>query len=504
MSKSKKQFEELRQHVAQTNLLTATKALLEWDQQTKLPPSGNDFRSEQITHFAGEIHRHQTDERLGDLLEQLSDTDLATDAHSDTGATIVEMRREFDRRVKLPTSLVTEIARETSRGQQIWVQARKANDFSSFAPTLKRIFELKKQEAEAIGYEDCPYDALLDEYEPGAKTGEVASVLEALRKELVPLVADIAESRAEISTDILHRHFPRQAQTEFAKATTAEIGFDYQRGRLDETHHPFCTELGPHDCRITTRYDENFFNSAFFGTLHEAGHGMYDQGLRPDFYGLPPGRFCSLGIHESQSRLWENLVGRRLSFWQHFFAKAQEAFPAALQDVALMDFYRAINKVEPGLIRVEADEATYNLHIILRFQLEQDVINGDLDTDDLPAAWNEKYEQYLGITPPNEADGVLQDIHWSSGAIGYFATYSLGNLFASQLFQSAENELGNLDVMFRSGDFFPLRQWLNRNVHELGMCFSSSELGQKVTGSPLSHEDLIAQLRQKLAPIYGL
>ncbi len=458
MNKARKLFDELREHVAETNLIVATKALLEWDQQTKLPAAAHKFRCEQITHFASEVHRRQTDPRLGDLLEQLSQTELAAEPHSDTGATIREMQREFNKHVKLPPSLVKELARTTSRGQQVWVQARKTDDFSLFAPILKKIFELKRQEAEAIGYDDCPYDALLDEYEPRARTAEVAKVLESLRVELVPLVSEIANSQAEISTEILHRHYPRQAQAEFAKAATAEIGFDYQRGRLDETHHPFCTELGPHDCRINTRYDETFFNPAFFGTLHEAGHGMYDQGLRAEFYGLPPGRYCSLGIHESQSRLWENLVGRRLSFWQHFYASAQEYFPAALQEVALTDFYRAINKVEPGLIRVEADEATYNLHIILRFQLEQEVINGDLDTDDLPAAWNENYEQYLGITPLNDADGVLQDIHWSSGAIGYFPTYALGNLFASQLFECAENELGNLDLMFRSGDFLPLPQ----------------------------------------------
>jgi carboxypeptidase Taq len=504
MSKSQKLFDELREHVAKTSLVVATKALLEWDQQTKLPDSASEFRSDQITHFAGEVHRRQSDVRLGELLEQLSETDLAGDPHSDTGATIREMKREFDKQVKLPASLVTELARTTSRGQQIWVQARKTDDFALFAPTLKKIFELKRQEAEAIGYEDCPYDALLDEFEPRAKTRQVAKVLESLRQELVPLVSEIAASRAEISSGILHRHFPRQAQEEFAKFTTAAVGFDYQRGRLDETHHPFCTELGPYDCRLTTRFDENFFSPAFFGTLHEAGHGMYEQGLRAEYYGLPPGRYCSLGIHESQSRLWENLVGRRLSFWQHFYAEAQDFFPAALQEVALCDFYRAVNTVEPGLIRVEADEATYNLHIILRFQLEQEVINGELDTDDLPAAWNEKYEQYLGITPTNDADGVLQDIHWSSGSVGYFPTYSLGTLFASQLFQCAENELGNLDIMFRSGEFRPLLEWLNRNVHEPGMCYSSSELGKKVTGSPLSHEDLIAQLRQKLVPIYGL
>ena len=504
MSNSEKLFAELCDHARKTSIVVATQALLEWDQQTKLPAQGAEFRSQQITHFAGEIHRLKTDPRLGDLLGQLAESELAADPHSDTGATIREMKREYDKRVKLPEKLVEELAGTTSRGQQTWVQSRKADDFKSFAPTLKKIFELKREEAEAVGYEDCPYDALLDDYEPGAKTKEVTAVFEALRIDLVPLVAEIANSKAKVPTDILRRKYPVDRQEAFAKSTTAKIGFDYQSGRLDTTHHPFCTELGPDDCRITTRFDENFFNSAFFGTLHEAGHGMYEQGLRSDFYGLPPGKFCSLGVHESQSRLWENLVGRRLSFWQHFYADGQDHFPDALNDVALKDFYAAINSVQPSLIRVEADEATYNLHIIIRFELEQELINGDLDVDDLPAAWNKKYQDYLGINPPNDADGVLQDIHWSAGLIGYFPTYSLGTVFASQLFVAAEAELGEMDLMFRMGEFEPLLKWLNTNVHQQGMCYLPNELGEKATGTPLSHTELISQLRAKLAPIYGL
>ena len=504
MAKAQKLFEELRQHANQTNILTATRALLDWDQQTMLPEMASEFRSQQAIWFAGEIHRRKTSPQLGDLLGELSQSDLAVDPNSDTGATIREMKRDYDKQSKLPLKLVEELAGTTSRGQQIWIKARKADDFPKFAPVLKQIIHLKRQEAEALGYDDCPYDALLDEYEPQAKTKEVAEVLEALRKDLVPLVSEIADSRVEIPTEILRRKFPRLAQEAFVRKTSAYLGFDYQRGRLDTAHHPFCTEVGPHDCRMTTRFDENYFNCAFFGTLHEAGHGMYEQGLRSEFYGLPPGKYCSLGIHESQSRLWENLVGRRLSFWQHFYAIAQEKFPTALHDTALTDFYRAINQVKPSLIRVEADEATYNLHIIIRFQLEQELINGELEIDDLPTAWNERYQEFLGLTPPNDADGVLQDIHWSAGLIGYFSTYSLGNLHASQMFKTAEAELGDMDLMFRMGEFEPLLTWLNQNVHQHGMCYSSKELGEKVTGSPLSHAPLIAQLRQKLAPIYGL
>jgi carboxypeptidase Taq len=269
------------------------------------------------------------------------------------------------------------------------------------------------------------------------------------------------------------------------------------------TAHPFCTSLGPHDCRITTRFDEHFFPTALFGILHEAGHGIYDQGLRTDWHGLPPGEAISLGIHESQSRLWENLVARSRPFWQHFYPAAQAKFPA-LADVALDDFYFAINHVEPSLIRVEADEATYNLHILIRFELEQALLADDLSVADLPAAWNEKYHEYLGITPTGDADGVLQDIHWAAGLVGYFPTYSLGNLYASQFFAAADAELGGLGPQFAAGEFGALRHWLGEKIHAVGQRFTAAELIERVSGKPLSHRPLIEHLRSKLAPLYGL
>lgn len=503
MSNSEALYKELCQHVRETSYLESTAALLEWDQQTKLPTKANGYRSEQLTFLAGEIHKRRTDPRLGDMIGELIESPIGKDANSDSGVTIRELKREYEKRVKLPSSLVESLAQAASVGQTMWVKARKANDFRSFAPQLKKIFELKQEQADALGWSECRYDALLDEYEPGAKTSEVAGVLDALRADLVPLVAEVKASGINVPVDILSRKFPVDAQEKFGREASAKIGFEYERGRIDVTHHPFCCETGPNDCRITTRYDEDFFNSAFFGTLHEAGHGIYEQGLRSDQYGLPTGKYCSLGIHESQSRLWENLVGRSLSFWQYFFPRAQIHFPESLGDVALNDFYRAINHVAPSLIRVEADEATYNLHIIIRFQLEQAMINGDLDVNDLPTAWNEKYQEYLGIIPPNDADGVLQDVHWSAGLVGYFPTYSLGNLYASQFYAAAEKELGDLNSMFREGVFEPLKSWLNKQVHVKGKSLSGPALGLEVTGQPLSHDLLISQLRQKLAPIYG-
>ncbi len=497
-------YDKLCAYTRETAILNSIEALLGWDERTKMPPAAGEHRAEQIQYLAGAIHRRQTDPQVGEWLAELTDSDLAADRHSDGGTTIRQLKREYDKQRKLPQSLVEELAKQSVLGQQEWVEARKNNDFKSFAPRLTRIVELKKQQAEAYGYDDCPYDALLDDYEPGEKTANVTKVLAALREDLVPLVAAIKDSGRAPKVDLLTRMYPAKAQEQFGTAAARKIGFDFNRGRLDVTAHPFCTGIGPHDCRITTRYDEHHFPGAFFGILHEAGHGMYEQGLRSDQFGLPTGQAVSLGIHESQSRMWENSVGRSRAFWQHFFKPAQQAFPETLGDVNLDDFYFAINDVRPSLIRVEADEATYNLHIIIRFELEQSLVNGDVTVDELPGAWNEKYQQYLDIQPPNDADGVLQDVHWSAALMGYFPTYSLGNLYAGQLFRQAGEDLGDLDEEFARGEFKPLLDWLRKNIHEPGQCYPASELVEKVTGRPLSHEDLIQQLRDKLSPLYGL
>ncbi len=497
-------FDELCRLARENSYLTSTMALLEWDQQTKLPKRGGGHRADQITFLAGEIHRRETHPRIGELVNELATSGLAEDAHSDTGATILELKRAYDKKIKLPERLVQELARASSTGQQVWVEARKENNFLKFAPHLDEMIALKQEQADALGFDECRYDALLDEYEPRARTSEVATVLNALKDKLVPLVAEIADSPRQVQAEVIHRNFPQAAQRKLGVQAASKIGFDFERGRLDITHHPFCTEIGPHDVRITTRYDESFFSPAFFGTLHEAGHGIYEQGLRSEFYGLPPGQYCSLGIHESQSRLWENLVGRSRGFWTHFYPQAQHLFSDSLGNVSQDAFVAAINQVSPSLIRIEADAATYDLHIIIRFQLEQAMIDGQLKTNDLPSAWNEKYEKFLGIRPDSDANGVLQDIHWSAGLIGYFATYSLGNLYAGQLFEQASQELGDLDAMFQHGEFEPLRKWLNRNVHAPGRCYSSRELAKKVTGKELSQHALIEQLREKLATIYSL
>ena len=497
-------FEQLCQFARETALLESVEELLGWDERTMLPPRAGAYRAEQITYLAGVIHRRRTDAQVGRWLEQLADESSTADPHSDRGATIRHIRREYEKKCKLPQSLVEELTRAAVLGQQAWTEAREKDDFQAFRPFLEKTIELKRQEADALGFADEPYDALLDDYEPLARTADVAKVLDALRQELAPLLAAIVSSGRQPDRDILRRHYPTAAQRELGERGAATIGFDFDRGRLDVTHHPFCASVGPHDCRITTRFDEHRFSAAFFGILHEAGHGIYDQGLRSEHFGLPPGTYVSLGIHESQSRMWENMVGRSIAFWRYLYPDAKKLFPDVLADITLDDFYHAINEVRPSLIRVEADEATYNLHIIIRFELERALLGGDLAVGDLPGAWREKYREYLNIEPLNNADGVLQDIHWSAGLIGYFPTYTLGNLYAAQFFERADAELGGLDHQFAKGEFQPLRQWLRENIHRHGQCYTAMELAEEVTGKPLSHQPLMNYLKCKLKPLYGI
>ena len=504
MNKLHDTFQKLCAHARNTKKLSTTQALLEWDQQTLMPPGGGEYRAEQVSFLAGLVHQRNTDPLVGQWLSELVDSELSRDRTSAAGASVFHWNRQYQKQTRLPQSLVEELARACSLGQLAWIEARRDNSFKKFQPHLTRIFELKRQQADAIGFEDCRYDALLDDYEPLAKTREVTEVLNLLRKDLVPLVQQLTASKKKPATEFLRRRFPSDRQELLGKATAAAIGFDFSCGRLDTTKHPFCTEVGPNDCRITTRYDELFFPSAFFGVLHEAGHGLYEQGLPNEEYGLASGDYCSLGIHESQSRMWENLVGRSRGFWQHFFPIVQAASPETLGDVGLDQFYAAINQVCPSLIRVEADEATYNMHIIIRFELEQAVLDDRLQVADLPAAWNEAYERDIGIRPPKDSDGVLQDIHWSAGLIGYFPTYSLGNIFASQLFEQAGKDLGDLPTAFARGDFQPLRDWLRQKIHNLGNRYSSRDLMTRITGQPIDSRPLITHLRSKLFPIYGI
>lgn len=502
--KARSTYDRLCTHAREVAILSSTQSLLGWDERTKLPPAGGEYRAEQMSYLAGLIHKMQTAPEVGEWLTELAGSELVADASSDTAADIVNLKRDYDRKAKLPQALVEELAKLSVLGQQLWVEARKENDYGRFRPLLERTIELKRQEAAAIGFDDQPYDALLDEFEPGAKTADVAKALAGLRDQLVPLVAAIGASARKPNVAALKGHYPVAKQEEFGHRCATAIGFNFQQGRLDTTNHPFCSTMGPCDVRLTTRYDEESLAGSLFSTLHEAGHGIYEQGLREERYGLPTGEAVSLGIHESQSRMWENLVARSHAFWEYFYPIAQQTFGEALGKVSLDDFYFAINDVRPSLIRTESDEVTYNLHILIRFELELALINDELTVADLPEAWHAKYREYLGIQSPTDSDGVLQDVHWSSGAFGYFPTYSLGNLYAAQFFEQAEKDLGNLHEMLGRGEFQPLREWLRTNIHAQGRKCPAAELGRRITGSPLSHDALIRHLRTKFGPLYDL
>lgn len=505
MPRTQDLYDELINELRQTAVLGSCGSLLGWDEQTYMPPGGSEHRADQLSLLAGLVHDRQTSPRIGELLSELEGSGELGQADSPMAVNVRETRRSYDRATKLPRRLVEDLSRAVTLGQRAWVEARKQSDFSHFQPWLEKIVSLKREEAEAIGYGDgVPYDALLDDYEPGAKTADIRAVFQPLRDELVKLVSAVHDSPRQPNTSLLTRRYPVEVQREFATRAARQIGFNFDEGRLDETAHPFCSGIGPGDCRLTTRYDEHHFPGAFFGVLHEAGHGIYEQGLDKDAFGTPMGETVSLGIHESQSRMWENLVGRSRAFWEHFYAPAQKAFPEALHDVAAEDFYRAINDVRPSFIRVEADEVTYNLHIMLRFELEQPLLTGDLQPADVPGVWNETFTRYFGLTPPDDAQGCLQDIHWSAGLIGYFPTYALGNLYAAQIFEAAQEALDDLDGQIARGEFEPLRTWLNETIHRRGKQYRPQRLVQVVTGQPLSADPLLRHLRGKFGELFEL
>jgi carboxypeptidase Taq len=490
-------YQELIQRFKEFRLLDSIGAIASWDQHTYMPPGGADHRAEQMAYLAKLGHAKLTSPRIGELLGQLESSPMVKTPDTVEAVNVREIRRTYDRATKMPAKLVEEIARTVSQAQNVWAEARRKSDFPTFAPWLDKIVALKREEAKAVGYKDSPYDALLDEYEPGATAAEITRVFAELRAELVPLVAAVTAREKKPRKDILTREYAVDRQHIFGQAAAAAIGFDFQAGRLDTTVHPFCSGIGPGDCRLTTRYHPRELNQGLFGILHEAGHGIYEQGLDPANFGTPMGSAVSLGIHESQSRLWENQVGRSRPFWEHFLPRLKQTFPGTLDDVSLDDFVASANNVEKSFIRVEADEATYNMHIILRFEMEQVLISGDLKPSDVPTAWNEKFKAMLDLTPPDDAHGCLQDIHWSMGGLGYFPTYTLGNLYAAQFMQQARKDLGDLDGDFRRGEFSRLKGWLNEKIHRHGQRYRPGDLCRRVTGQPLSHQPLIAYLRQK-------
>ncbi|MEL6109844.1 MAG: carboxypeptidase M32 [Planctomycetota bacterium] len=479
---------------------------LEWDERTQMPRAAGEFRATQVAELRSAAHRLRTSTEYGDQLAELDSNDNQSERHSDHSAIVRCLHRDWQRDCKLPTEFVAELSVATSRGQQLWEQAREEDSFAVFRDALDTVIQLKREAGARMseGTDRTNYEALLDEYEPDASIADLNPVFSDLKSRLTELIKRIGDAPRRPNVDLLRREFPVDDQRAFSEFAAEAVGFDFQRGRLDETVHPFCTTLGPNDCRILTRYDAHWFPTSFYGTLHEAGHGLYEQGLRSDQFGLPSGSYTSLGIHESQSRLWENQVGRSRAFWTWLYPEAVRRVPSLFDGVSIDELYFAINNIEPSLIRVEADEATYNLHILIRFELEQALIDGALTVDDLPQAWDDEYERCLGIRASSPKQGVLQDVHWSCGLIGYFPTYTLGNLAAAQLFAAAEQQLGDLATSFEKGEFSGLLEWLRDNVHRHGRNYSGAELVQNATGASLSADSLMQYLEAKLAPLYGI
>jgi len=469
-----------------------------------MPPGGAEARARHLGVMSKFAHELATSEETFQLF-QAAKPEVANAPYDSDDASLYRVGwHELEKVRKLPTDLVEELTRTTTLAHSIWADARAKNDFKAFAPILEKIIGLKQRQAECIGYTDHIYDALLDDFEPGLKTADVDSTFAELRKELVPLVAAIRAKLDAVDDSIMHLDYDEGKQREFAELVVKKFGYDFHRGRQDRAVHPFATSFSRDDVRITTRYERNFINVAMFGTFHEAGHGIYEQGFAANLEGNLLCNASSLGVHESQSRLWENLIGRSRGFWKHFFPILQTYFPDQLGKVELEHFYKAINRVNPQQVRVEADEATYNLHIMLRFELEKDLLSGTLKVSDLPEAWNAKSKDYLGYVPPTDSLGVLQDVHWSAGLIGYFPTYSLGNLLSVQLLEKAIAAHPSIPAEIEQGEFGNLLSWLRQHVHEVGRKYQPKELVLRATGEPLQSRSYMHYLKTKFSEIYEL
>ena len=506
MSSAPNPYEALLARLRDLGRLQQIEALLDWDQETYMPTRGVDVRAEQSALISGLAHDQLVASETGDLLAAAEAQGTVGDDPDAARATnLREFRRVYDRQVKLPTELVKQISATGARAKSAWAQARQDNDYPRFAPFLAKLIELKREVAQRVGAAGEPYDALMDEFEPGATVAVIEPIFAELRPRTVELLQRLQSAPRQPDPGLLTRNYPVDAQRALSLALAAELGFDFDAGRVDVSTHPFTTTIGgPTDVRFTTRYHDDFFPAGIFGTMHETGHALYEQGLPAEHVATPRGSHVSLGIHESQSRLWENQVGRGRPFWECVYPRVRQAFPAALGDVELDAFYAAINCVQPSFIRVEADELTYNLHIVLRFEIERALFTGRLEVADVPAAWNEQFQQLLGLTPPSDAQGCLQDVHWAMGIFGYFPTYALGNLYAAQFFARARQDLPQLDDHIRSGEHGPLLAWLRERIHQHGQRYRAHELVERVTGEPLSLEPFMNYVTEKFSAVYGV
>ncbi len=497
-------YSELKTRMQEIWDLSKTQAVLSWDRQTKMPPKGAVARTRQTSTLSRIIHERITSLEVGQLLEDLTPWLAELDFDSNEAALIRLAQREYRQRTAVPTELVIAQAKAGGEANVAWMKARAENDFDSFVPHLERMFDLAKQYAACFPEAKHPYDALLDQYEPGMTVEMVSRIFDEVKGPQSELIAAINASGVTLDDSLLHQNYPQAKQLDAALEAVQILGYDLERGRLDLTTHPFATSFSVDDVRITTRVNENFLNACLFASMHESGHALYELGVSSQLDGLPLARGTSSGVHESQSRLFENLIGRSQTFSSYLFPILQQHFPAQLGNADVEEYYQAINNVTPSFIRVEADEVSYNLHIILRFEIELGVLNGDIPIKDLPEAWREKFKTYLGVVPPDDTQGVLQDVHWSWGLIGHFTSYAMGNIIASQWWHQMAQDIPNQDELMAEGNITPIRAWLVENVHQYGKKYLPAELIQRVTGGPINTGPYLAYLQSKYQALYQL
>ncbi len=495
-------YDALMVRMRELDVIGQIGGLLGWDQEVMMPPKGAPLRAEQLAWLSTESHKRMTDPEVGKL--------LAAAESEDDGGEIEQgnlriIRDSYDKATKKPTTFVEEFARHRSKSIVTWTEAREKNDFSIFRDDLAKMIEMSRELAGYLGYEDNPYDALLDLYESGLTVAKVDPLFAGLRESSVPLIKAVGELDDKPDCSWVHAHpWPKESQEALSQAISEAIGFDFKAGRRDESTHPFCGGSNPDDVRWTTRYDEKEPYGAIYGTMHETGHALYEQGRPRDLDFQPVGEADGLGVHESQSRLWENQVGRSLEFCEWSFPLWQKHFPANFEGVTPEMLWQAVNQVEPSLIRVEADEATYNLHVMIRYEVEKLLLNGELEVDDLPDAWDDMYEEFLGVRSPTRSEGVLQDVHWSMGAFGYFPTYTLGNLYSAQLLEAAKRDIGDVESQIRNGDFTPLLEWMRTHVHARGSILEPADLMEEATGEQPKPDAFVSYLADKIGALYGV
>lgn len=497
---SKELYEEYKTITQKAADINYASAVLGWDQEVYMPPKGFPYRGRQLATLASLAHEMLTSDSYGNLLEELTVRNDLSESEQDN---IRLSNEDYHKSKKLPSAFVTQLTQQFSASYDAWIRSRKENDFQVYARELGNMIALKLQQADYYGYDENPYDALLDEYEKGATVSMLESIFNQVKEQLPPFLEAI-KNAMQVDDSFLIRNYDKDSQWEFSIDVLKNIGYDFDAGRQDLSEHPFTTSFAPEDVRVTTRVSENDFASLLWSSIHEGGHALYEQGLPTEQYGLPLGEAASLAVHESQSRLWENCVGRGKHYWQYFYPQLQERFSEQLKNVSLDDFYKGINKVYPSLIRTESDELTYHFHVLIRYEIEKALLNKELQPADLATAWNSMYKKYLGVTPPDDKQGVLQDVHWAHGSFGYFPTYSLGSFYAAQYYQHAKKEIAGLEEQLQKGECKELLGWLKKNIHVYGRKYRSEELCKKVTGEALDFTAFMSYAEDKYRDIYDI